>query len=52
MEQTIFEFTSGDSIWVECYDWSKKMQYGDKLSISIRTKEIMDFINNDGRGDM
>ena len=52
VEQTIFEFTSGDSIWVECYDWSEKMQYGDKLSISIRTKEMMDFVNNDGRGDM
>ena len=47
VEQTIFEFTSGDSIWVECYDWSEKMQYGDKLSLSIRTKELMDFINND-----
>ena len=47
VEQTIFEFTSGDSIWVECYDWSKKMQYGDKLSLSIRTIELMDFINKD-----
>ena len=52
VEKTIFQFTSGDSIYLVCYDWSKKMQYGDKLSVSIRTKEIMDFINNDGRGDM
>ena len=47
VDQTLFIFDSGDSVWIECYDWSEKMEYGDKLSLSIRTKELMDFIEND-----
>ncbi len=45
--QTIFDFPSGDTFAVECYDWEGELenQYMDKLVVAISSKEILDFVN-------
>ncbi len=47
VDQNYFQLNSGDLILIECYDWSEEMSYGDKLSISIRSVELSNFIEND-----
>ena len=45
------DFTSGDSVSVECYFWSKTFKkeknYKDHISVSIETNESRDFIENE-----
>jgi len=45
------DFTSGDTVGVECYFWSdtfkKERNYQDHISVSIETKESRDFIDNE-----
>lgn len=36
-----YEFKSGDSVSIQCYDWTKKMGYWDNLRISILSKEFL-----------
>jgi len=47
VDQNYFQLSSGGSIFIECYDWSEDMPYGDKLSLSIRSVELSDFVEND-----
>ena len=42
-----FIFKSGDSITVECVDWSKELSYTDKLSVGLTTKKLKDWLNKD-----
>jgi len=43
-----FDFKSGDSIKVSCFDWSeemtKKFRYGDHLRVSINTNELVKWL--------
>lgn len=39
-----FMILPNGSILVECYDWSKKYKYADKLIISIRSNEFQNFL--------
>lgn len=45
------DFTSGDTVSVECYFWSetfkKEKNYQDHISVSIETKESRDFLDNE-----
>ena len=34
-------------IAIECYDWSKKLPYTDKLLVSVSSSEFRNFINNE-----
>ena len=43
VDQSFMKLASG-SIVVECYDWSKKYTYADKLIISIRSTEFQKFL--------
>ena len=43
VDQSIMELANG-TILVECYDWSKKYRYADKLIISIRSTELKNFL--------
>ena len=43
VDQSIMELANG-TILVECYDWSKKYRYADKLIISIRSTEFKNFL--------
>ena len=43
-------FKNGDEIRIVCTDWSKKFEednYGDNLDVSLASKELMDFLNNE-----
>ena len=39
-------FLADGLIQVECYDWSKKYPYSDKLIVSIKTNKFSDFLRN------
>ena len=45
VDQSTLLFADG-LIQVECYDWSNKYPYSDKLIVSIKTKEFNDFLKN------
>ena len=38
--QVIYFFDDGSDISVECYDWSEKMNFTDKLAVSITSKYL------------
>ena len=42
-----YVFKSGGKIDLTFMDWSDKMEFADTVSISIQTKEVRDWINND-----
>ena len=46
-----FDFKSGDSTKVSCFDWSEKMtkkfRYGDHLRVSIVTNELSEWLKNE-----
>ena len=42
-----YVFKSGGKIDLTFMNWSDKMRYADSVSISIETKEVRDWINND-----
>ena len=42
-----YVFKSGGKIDLTFMDWSDKMEFTDTVSISIQTKEVRDWINND-----
>ena len=35
-----YTFENGDSVGINCYDWSKEMNYGDNFDITLDTKEF------------
>lgn len=41
-----FNFSSGDLVSLECYDWSKKMKYWDNFRVRISSDEYLDWLNN------
>ena len=43
VDATIFWIDTGGVVRIECYDWSKDFNYGDKLSIAILDTEITNF---------
>ena len=43
VDESVMELDNG-YIVVECYDWSKKYNYSDKLIISIRSTEFAEFL--------
>ena len=43
VDATIFWIDTGEVVRIECYDWSKDFNYGDKLSIAILDTEITNF---------
>tara|TARA_B100000780_G_scaffold48572_1_gene30180 strand:+ start:211 stop:768 length:558 start_codon:yes stop_codon:yes gene_type:complete len=43
VDATIFWISTGETIRIECYDWSNKFNYGDKLIVGILDKEITKF---------
>tara|TARA_B100001063_G_C16652830_1_gene496876 strand:- start:294 stop:875 length:582 start_codon:yes stop_codon:yes gene_type:complete len=45
VDQSVMKLGNGDIV-VECYDWSKKYNYTDKLIISIRSTEFKEFLMN------
>jgi len=46
VEQSSWQFGSGHFLLLECYDWSPTMPYGDKLSLSITSYSLNDWISN------
>ena len=48
--QSVYEFSSGANVRVECYDWTNKMKkkfnVEDNLSIGILSSEIQEWIHN------
>ena len=42
----IFDSKTGGNAYVQCYDWSNEMKYVDHLRISISTKEVVNWTNN------
>ena len=46
VDQSILILTNG-SINVECYDWSNKYPYEDKLIVSINSDEFNNFLLNE-----
>jgi len=47
VDATIFWIDTGETVRIECYDWSKDFNYGDKLSVSILDYEITNFFINE-----
>ena len=45
VESTDF-LLQGGSIQVQCFDWSKNVEYTDKLLLNIKTDEAMDYFRN------
>ena len=41
-----FDFDSGDTILVSCYDWSEKMRKYDTLKVAVDRKEFLDWLAN------
>ena len=41
-----FDFPSGNSIKIICYDWSEAIGYNDHLSVGIETKELTDWLHS------
>jgi hypothetical protein len=39
----VYFFNSKDAMYVKCFDWSKKMSYGDNLRVGLKTKELNDW---------
>ena len=39
-----FELKSGHEVSVDCYDWTKKMNYPDHLRVSLLTKDLINFV--------
>ena len=50
VHQTIFRFTSGDVISIQCFDWSdeitKEKRWPDNLKVGVQTKDIVDFFKS------
>lgn len=46
-DNTAFESKEGWKVVITCSDWGKDMKFTDKLSVSIVTKEFLDWINNE-----
>tara|TARA_B100000959_G_C14729517_1_gene520344 strand:- start:146 stop:670 length:525 start_codon:yes stop_codon:yes gene_type:complete len=44
---TFFELDSGGKASVTCYNWSSEVEYIDSLGVSIQSKEVRDWVNND-----
>ena len=42
-----FEFLSGNSIDIICYDWSEATKFSDHLSVGIESKEFSKWLNDD-----
>ena len=42
----IFDFKTGESASVQCYDWSNEVDYVDHLRISISTEEVTNWIRS------
>tara|TARA_B100001250_G_C19505592_1_gene659372 strand:- start:102 stop:671 length:570 start_codon:yes stop_codon:yes gene_type:complete len=36
----VYFFNSEDAMYVKCFDWSKKMGFGDNLRVGLKTKEL------------
>ncbi len=45
VESTDF-LLQGGSVQVQCYDWSKNVEYTDKLLLNIKTDEALDYFRN------
>ena len=41
-----FEFPSGNSIEITCYDWSEAKGHSDHLSVGVETKEFSSWLNS------
>ena len=41
-----FNFPSGHSAKLECYDWSKKMKYWDNFRVRVDSKEYINWLTN------
>jgi hypothetical protein len=41
-----YTFENGDSVGINCYDWSKEMNYGDNFDITLDTKEFFQAASN------
>jgi len=50
VHETIFRFTSGDVISIQCFDWSdeitKEKRWPDNLKVGVQTKDIVDFFKS------
>jgi hypothetical protein len=44
VDQSSWLFANGDILFLECYDWSPEMPYGDKLSLSISSKTFNEWL--------
>ena len=42
-----FEFLSGNSIDIICYDWSEETKFSDHLSVGIESREFSKWLNDD-----
>ena len=47
VEQSSWTFSDRHRLILECYDWSPDMPYGDKLSLSITSEILNDWLNNE-----
>ena len=47
VDQSSWTFSNGDILFLECYDWSPEMPYGDKLSLSITSKSLNEWLTNE-----
>jgi len=39
-------FLNGGIIQVQCFDWSKKMKYTDKLTVNVKTQEALNYFTS------
>jgi hypothetical protein len=39
----VYFFNSEDAMYIKCFDWSKKMGFGDNLRVGLKTKELNDW---------
>ena len=46
VKSIFFDFTSGDFVSLQCYDWTKKMGYWDNFRVSVITKEYDEWIDS------
>ena len=44
IKEILYDFKSGDTITLACYDWSKEQGYADHLRIALRTKKYNNFL--------
>jgi hypothetical protein len=47
VDQSSWTFNNGDILFLECYDWSPEMPYGDKLSLSITSRSFNKWLTNE-----